>query len=262
MPVWAAAAPTTAASAGLNRTHTDAQRAASARRRRRNPDTTPDVGSLLVTIPSLTHVGAAPVPRRSPRTGSSRPHTPNTGRRLVRPAATPPAPAARTPRSDRLPPGAAPTPTPRGTTGRPRRAATPTATAHQVPRFTPTTTALRPSVLRARSAAGMTGPWGRGSESVDNTREKRAAVDNKRNPPVPHHPRQREVPLPAYLAPTRGHSRERPVRAAETATNRRRGERLGTTCCRPSARGTRGPLLPARNQTRTQAMDQPLSHSA
>src|SRR3954449_10732162 len=47
----------------------------------------------------------------------------------------------------------------------------------------------------------MTGPWGRGSESVDNTREKRATVDNKRNPPVPHHPRQREVPLPAYLAP-------------------------------------------------------------
>jgi hypothetical protein len=47
----------------------------------------------------------------------------------------------------------------------------------------------------------MTGPWGQGSESVDNTREKRAAVDNKRNPPVPHHPRQREVPLPAYLAP-------------------------------------------------------------
>jgi hypothetical protein len=106
-----------------------------------------------------------------------------------------------TPPSARPPPEAAPTPTPHETADRPHRAATPTATAHQVPRFTPTTTALRPSVLRARSAAGMTGPWGRGSESVDNTREKRAAVDNKRNPPVPHHPQQREVPLPAYLAP-------------------------------------------------------------
>ena len=36
---------------------------------------------------------------------------------------------------------------------------------------------------------------------MDNTRGKRAAVDNPRNPPVPHRPQQREVLLPAYLAP-------------------------------------------------------------
>jgi len=36
---------------------------------------------------------------------------------------------------------------------------------------------------------------------VDNTRGKRAAVDNVRNPPVPHVCQEREVLLPAYLAP-------------------------------------------------------------
>ena len=39
MPARAAASPTTAASSGLNRTHTDSLRAASARARRRDPDT-------------------------------------------------------------------------------------------------------------------------------------------------------------------------------------------------------------------------------
>ena len=202
MPARAAASPTTAASSGLNRTHTDSLRAASARARRRDPDTTPDIGSLLVTIPSLTHVGAAPVPRRSPRTGPSRPHTPDTGRRPVRPATTPPAPAARTPRSARPPPGAAPTPTPHGTTGRPRRAATPTATAH--PTHMPHPDHDCPPLVRRHELEAQQerrGRRGREPESVDNTRGKRAAVDNVRNPPVPHHPQQREVLLPAYLAP-------------------------------------------------------------
>ena len=36
---------------------------------------------------------------------------------------------------------------------------------------------------------------------MDNTRGKRAAVDNVRNPPVPHISQEREVLLPAYLAP-------------------------------------------------------------
>jgi hypothetical protein len=52
----------------------------------------------------------------------------------------------------------------------------------------PTTSALRSSAVRARSAAGTTSPWGREPESVDNTRGKRAAVDNVRNPPVSARP--------------------------------------------------------------------------
>jgi hypothetical protein len=63
MPARAAASPITAASSELNRTHTDALRAASARARRRAPDTALDTGSLLATTPSLSAVWAVPVPR-------------------------------------------------------------------------------------------------------------------------------------------------------------------------------------------------------
>src|SRR4029453_14789016 len=100
----------------------------------------------------------------------------------------------------------------------------------------------------ARSAAGITGSWGRETESVDNTREKRAAVDSKRNPPAPPHPQQREVLLPAYLAPAeapRGNSRAQLRRAGKSdpsgLTFQEPGERLD-----PPRRPRRiGPRRPA-----------------
>ena len=65
MPARSAASPTAAASSGLNRTHTDLLRAASARGRRRDPDPLFGTWSLLVTTSSLTHASAALVPRRA-----------------------------------------------------------------------------------------------------------------------------------------------------------------------------------------------------
>src|SRR4051794_2766497 len=193
-----AASPTTAASTGLNRTRIDSLRGASADGRR---DPVLGIGSQLVTAPSLTRARAAPVPRRSLPAQPSQPRRPGNDHRPARRTTTPPAPAAHPRRPARPPPAAAPTPTPHETADRHRRAATPTATAHQVPRLTPITTALRSSDVRARSAAETTGRRGRGTESVDNTREKHVAVDSLRNPPVPQHSRQREVLLLAYLAP-------------------------------------------------------------
>jgi hypothetical protein len=191
----------TVASSGRNRTRTDLLRVASTRARRRGSGTTLGIGSLLVTTPSLTHVGADPVPRRSPTPVPSRPHTPDTGRRPVHRATTRPARSVRTARSVRPHAAAASTPTPHGTTDRFRRVATPMATAHPDPCPTPTTTASARLLSELEAQQESRARGGMKSESVDNTREKRAAVDSSRNPPVPHHPRQREVVLPAYLAP-------------------------------------------------------------
>jgi len=69
MPARAAASPTTAASAGLNRTHTDARRAASARARRRDPDTPLDVDTLGIESPLVTPQKPHP-PRCRPRSAS------------------------------------------------------------------------------------------------------------------------------------------------------------------------------------------------
>ena len=119
----------------------------------------------------------------------------------------------RGPRRQREPP----TPRPRGTTGPPRRAATPRATAPPTPRPTPTTEALRSSVVRARSAAEMAGRWGRESESVDNTRGKRAAVDNV-PPRVPHVRQEPESYFPSCSAGgSAGNSREQPSNGTSRA---------------------------------------------
>ena len=187
MPARAAASPTTAASSGLNRTHTDSLRAASARARLRDPGA-PHRNRVAARHEPKPHPrGAAPVPRRAPAGPAERTrrlHRPGNGHRPARRTTTPPAPFGHRRQPVRRPPEAAPTPTPHGTAGRSHRATTPTATAHPPTRpTTPTTTALRSSAVRARSAAGMTDQWGREPESVDNTREKRAAVDNRAEPP-------------------------------------------------------------------------------
>src|SRR4051794_36924017 len=93
---------------------------------------------------------------------------------------------------------------------------------------------LSSSDVQARSAAGITEPLGREPESVDNTREKHAAVDNTRNPPVPQHTRQREVLLPAYLAPP-GAQQGTAGSSSENGSGSCRG---GTTWDHPSSRVT------------------------
>jgi hypothetical protein len=201
--------------------------------RRRDPGTTLDIGSLLVTTPRLTHVDAAAVPRRSQMQWPSPPYKPGTGRRPVRRAGTPPVPSARTARLDRPPPGAAPTPTPHETADQLRRAATPMATAHPHPCPAPTSAALRSSLARARSAPGTTGRRGRERESVDNTRRKRAAVDNPRNPPVPHHPFEAGSPtsrISCSAGSTAGHSSlEQGIRPVEAALQSAGGTTRTTT---------------------------------
>jgi hypothetical protein len=54
---------------------------------------------------------------------------------------------------------------------------------------------------------------------VDNTRKECAAVNNSRNPPVPHHPQQREVLLPAYDWWLTETTAGRPVRPVDLAAH-------------------------------------------
>ena len=130
------------------------------------------------------------------------------------------------PRPARPPPAAAPTPTPHETAGRSRHAATPTATAHPDPCPNPPTTAsARPmSELKAQQES----PTHRAeNRNLWTTRAGNAPLWTACGTPrFRSTPRQREVLLPAYLAPP-GASESYRSRCEYDTIGERRGTAAG-----------------------------------